>query len=161
MKNLICLAKIAVIVPLTGLLLSCNANQNKNSGNAETIITNPVITIDAPDHKNVKRVGMVIRIKPEKLEEYLALHADTNPGVRDLLSKYNMRNFSIFMTQLEDGNYYEFGYYEYWGTDFEGDMAKLAEEPRNIEWLKLCDPLQSPVQGNPSWKDMKRIFYNY
>ena len=69
--------------------------------------------IDVQDHRNVKGIGMVIKIKPDHLHEYLKLHADTTPGVRDLLSKYNMRIFSIFMTQMEDGNYYEFGYYEY------------------------------------------------
>ncbi len=112
-------------------------------------------------HQEVKRVGMVIKIRPERLEEYLALHKDSEAGVRDLLIKYNLRNFSIFMTQLEDSNYYEFGYYEYWGNDFEGDMEKLDAEPRNKLWLELCDPMQIPLQGETSWKEMKRIYANY
>ncbi|RLG23898.1 hypothetical protein DRN85_08530, partial [Methanosarcinales archaeon] len=44
--------------------------------------------------KKVKRVGMVIGIRPEAIPEYKKLHADSNPGVRDLLTKYNMHNFS-------------------------------------------------------------------
>ena len=112
-------------------------------------------------HQEVKRVGMVIKIKPDRLEEYLAVHSDSEPGVRDLLAKYNLRNFSIFMTQLEDSSYYEFGYYEYWGSDFESDMKLLEAEPRNKLWLELCDPMQIPLEGEISWKVMKRIYANY
>ena len=59
-----------------------------------------------------KRTGMVVGIKPEAIEEYKRLHADDNAGVRDLLTKYNMSNFSIYMTEIE-GKWYEFGYWEY------------------------------------------------
>lgn len=107
----------------------------------------------------VKRIGMVIGLRPEKIEEYKALHADTNPGVRDLLTKYHMHNFSIFLHEI-DGKWYEFGYYEYTGDDYEGDMAKLDAEPRNIEWLKVCDPLQVPLEGYESWAIMEQVYYN-
>jgi len=106
-----------------------------------------------------KRVGMVIQLRPEKLEEYKRLHADANPGVRDLLVKYHLRNFSIFLQQME-GKWYEFGYYEYTGKDFEGDMAKLDAEPRNTEWLKVCDPMQIPLAGAKGWTKMERAYFN-
>ena len=96
---------------------------------------------------------MVVGIKPEKIEEYERLHADSNPGVRDLLTKYHMHNFSIFLQQIE-GKWYEFGYYEYTGDDFDADMAALAKEPRNIEWLKVCDPMQFRCRARrvgPKW----------
>jgi hypothetical protein len=61
---------------------------------------------NAPEVEKVsKRVGMVVKIKEEHIEEYKRIHAPDNPGVRDLLSKYNMRNFSIFLQKLDDGNY--------------------------------------------------------
>ena len=110
--------------------------------------------------KDVLRVGMVIKIKPEYIEEYKALHSDLNAGVRDLLTEANMHNFSIFLHQLDDGNWYEFGYYEYTGDDFESDMAKLDKHPRNIEWLKLCDPMQVPLDGYQGWAEMEQIYYN-
>ena len=109
--------------------------------------------------KQVKRVGMVVGINPEHIAQYKALHADDNPGVRDLLTKYNMHNFSIFLQEI-DGKWYEFGYYEYTGDDFEGDMAKLAEEPRNIEWLEICDPMQIPLPGAEGWTAMERVYFN-
>ncbi len=109
--------------------------------------------------KAVKRVGMVVGIRPEVIEKYKQLHADSNPGVRDLLTKYHMRNFSIYLQQI-DGKWYEFGYYEYDGEDFAGDMANLDKEPRNIEWLKVCDPLQIPLPGAKGWTVMERVYFN-
>ncbi len=111
------------------------------------------------EHKQVKRVGMVIGIRPEMIEKYKALHADSNPGVRDLLNKYHMHNFSIFLHKI-DGKWYEFGYYEYTGKDYEGDMAKLDAEPRNKEWLKICDPMQIPLEGYTGWAEMEQVYYN-
>ena len=102
---------------------------------------------------------MVIWIKPETIAEYKELHADSNPGVRDLLTKYHMRNFSIYLQEI-DGKYYEFGYYEYTGNDFEADMTKLAAEPRNKEWLSICDPMQIPLKGYKSWAEMEVVYRN-
>lgn len=110
--------------------------------------------------KEVKRVGMVIKIKPDHIEEYKKLHADSNVGVRDLLTEANMHNFSIFLHQLDDGNWYEFGYYEYTGDDFEADMEKLGKHPRNIEWLEICNPMQIPLEGYDGWAKMEQIYFN-
>lgn len=115
----------------------------------------------APVEKKVtKRVGMVIGIKPEVIEEYKKLHADDNPGVRDLLTLAHMENFSIFIHQFDDGKYYLFGYYEYTGDNFEKDMADLAVKERNIAWLKVCDPMQIPFNGKKSWSEMEQVYYN-
>jgi L-rhamnose mutarotase len=141
MKNrntMLCLAALVLTISF-----SCNSGEEKDSVK-----------------KEVKRVGMVIKIKPECIEEYKAVHADSNYGVRDLLIEANMRNFSIFLHQLDDGNWYEFGYYEYTGDDFEADMAKLDKHPRNIEWLKVCDPMQIPLEGYDSWAEMEQVYYN-
>lgn len=107
----------------------------------------------------MKRVGMVIRLKPECVAEYRRLHADSNPGVRDLLAKYHMRNFSIFLHQIGE-EWYEFGYYEYTGRDFAADMKALAAEPRNQAWLKVCDPMQLPLAGACGWTEMECVYFN-
>jgi L-rhamnose mutarotase len=107
-----------------------------------------------------KRVGMVIGIKPDKITAYKALHAASNSGVRDLLSKYHMKNFSIYLRRLDDGNYYLFGYYEYDGSDYDGDMRKLSAEKRNIEWLSVTDPMQKPLRGQKSWTQMEEVYHN-
>ena len=109
--------------------------------------------------KPIRRVGMVVGLRADQIAEYKRLHADANPGVRDLLTKYHMRNFSIFLHQI-DGKWYEFGYYEYTGDDFDADMAKLDAEPRNKEWLKVCDPMQMPLAGEKGWAKMERVYFN-
>ena len=124
--------------------------------------TNTDDLIEKDWHRDVERVGMVVKIKAEKLDEYRKLHSDDNQGVRELLSKYNMRNFSIYLVQLADSNWYEFAYYEYWGKDIDADMEALAREPGNIEWLEMCDPMQEGIlDGQTGWKHMERIYYNY
>ena len=108
----------------------------------------------------VQRVGMVIGLRDDSIEEYKRLHADDHPSVRDLLQRYNMRNFSIFLHRLPDGRLYEFAYFEYVGADLEADMAALNAEPRNREWLALCDPMQRPLPGESSWGMMEPIYFN-
>jgi L-rhamnose mutarotase len=139
--------KLLTICTAVVIFFSCNSGNN---------------SIDKEWHRHVKRVGMVVKIKKGKLEQYKKFHADSNPGVRDLLTKYGMHNFSIYIVQLADSAWYEFGYYEYWGNDFEGDMKKLAEEPRNKRWLELCDPLQEGIlPDQQGWKQMDKLYFNY
>ncbi len=144
MKKIRFLAPFVALVFILGSLVGCAGQEDEEES----------------DTKVTKRVGMVIKLKPEFIEEYKAIHAASNPGVRDLLTEANMHNFSIFLMQLEDGNYYEFGYYEYTGDDFEADMAELAKKDRNIEWLKVCDPMQIPLEGYDGWAEMELVYYN-
>jgi len=108
----------------------------------------------------VKRIGMVIGLREDRISEYRAVHADDHPGVRDLLSSANMRNFSIFLERLPGGKPYLFGYYEYDGDDYEADMARLAGEDRNREWLAMTDPMQIPLPGQSGWKIMEQVYFN-
>jgi|ERR1035441_10272726 L-rhamnose mutarotase len=103
---------------------------------------------------------MVIGIRPDRISAYETVHAATNPGVRDLLNKYHMHNFSIFIQKLEHGRYYLFGFYEYTGDDYEADMEKLAAEPRNQEWLSMTGPMQIPLEGERSWSIMREVYHN-
>jgi L-rhamnose mutarotase len=138
---------VAISLPL---FTSCHpANQQTSVDNA-----------DNKSNPDIKRIGMVIKLDSARMKDYLTLHADSNAGVRDLLEKYNLRNFSIFVTTLDDGNYYEFGYYEYTGKNFDADMTALDNEPRNKAWLKICDPMQIPLNGEVSWKKMKQVYFN-
>lgn len=106
----------------------------------------------------VRRFGRVIGLKEKDLEAYKALHA--GPGVRDLLTEANMRNFNIFVHRLPDGQLYEFMYVEYVGDDMASDMARLSANPRNAEWLTLCNPMQIPLPGHTGWADMESVFFN-
>ena len=106
------------------------------------------------------RTGMIIGIKPDKISAYEALHAASNPGVRDLLDKYHMHNFSIYIHKMDDSHYYLFAYYEYTGSDNKADMEALAKEPRNIQWLSKTGPMQIPLPGQTSWTKMQEVYHN-
>jgi L-rhamnose mutarotase len=106
------------------------------------------------------RIGMLIGIKPDRITAYEALHAASNQGVRDLLDKYHMHNFSIYIQKMDDGQYYLFGYYEYTGNNYKADMDTMAKEPRNIQWLSKTDAMQIPLTGQKSWTKMQEIFHN-
>jgi L-rhamnose mutarotase len=108
---------------------------------------------------SLQRFGIVIGLRAEAASAYRALHADAHPGVRDLLSRYHIRNFSIFVQEIA-GALYEFGYYEYEGDDYAGDMARLAKEPRQIAWLEQCDPMQLPLPNEKGWTRMEQVYYN-
>jgi L-rhamnose mutarotase len=103
---------------------------------------------------------MVIGVREDRADEYRALHADDNPGVRDLLAAAHIRNFSIFLERLPDGGLYLFGYYEYDGNDYEGDMARLDADARNREWLAMTGPMQIPLPGETGWKIMGEVYHN-
>ena len=120
---------------------------------------NTPLVSDKANVQLLRRVGLVIEIKPECLEEYRKLHAEGYRGVRDLLVKYHLRNYSIFLHQIDD-RWFEFGYYEYAGRDFDGDMAALAQEQRNQQWLEICEGMHLPLKGKTGWARMEQIFFN-
>ena len=87
MKKLISVLIIAAFV----ILISCGCTTGEQ---------------EETEKKDIKRVGMVIKIEPEFIDEYKVLHADSKAGVQDLLAEAHMHNFSIFLHKFDDGNYY-------------------------------------------------------
>jgi len=105
----------------------------------------------------MKRYGSVIRLKPEKTEEYRKLHIAVWPGVLKTIFDCNIRNYSIF---YREG--WLFSYFEYIGNDYEADMKKMAEDPITQQWWKLCEPCQQPLescQNGEWWVEMEEVFH--
>jgi len=115
-------------------------------------------------NRRVQRYGMVIGVRPEMLETYKRLHADPWPGVINRIHECNIRNYSIYLKEVEHGKYYLFSYFEYVGTDFEADMKKMAEDPVTQEWWKNTDPCQKPIplRGEGEfWANMEEVFHTW
>ncbi len=105
----------------------------------------------------MQRFGMVIRVRPEKLEEYRRLHAAVWPGVLATIRACNIRNYSIY---YKDG--FLFSYFEYTGSDYAADMQKMAADPNTQAWWKLTDPCQEPLEtAKPGewWASMEEFFH--
>jgi L-rhamnose mutarotase len=116
-----------------------------------------------PGGPAVQRYGSVIRLKPEKMDEYLKLHADPWPEIVARLQECHVRNYSIYLAELEKGKWYLFGYFEYTGSDFDGDMKALAADARTQAWWKLTDPCQIRIPGTPDgeqWLSMKEVYHS-
>lgn len=113
-------------------------------------------------NRRVTRYGSVIGMKPEMIETYKRLHAKPWPGVLTKLRECNIRNYSIYLKELEPGKYYLFSYFEYVGNDFTGDMEKMAADPVTQQWWTHTDPCQIPVtvrkQGE-FWASMEEVFH--
>lgn len=116
-------------------------------------------------------MGGVIGIRPEKVEEYKALHAATWPAVLRRIHASNIRNFTIYHCRQLDvvrGSAPQrltrdlgllthapavaatlgqlFSHYEYVGSDYDADMAAIAADPETREWWAVCEPCQRPLQ---------------
>jgi L-rhamnose mutarotase len=105
----------------------------------------------------MERHGSVIRIKPEKLEEYTRYHREVWPEILEMIKKCNIRNYSIYH---KDG--YLFSYFEYHGDDFAADMERMAADPKTQEWWAIMEPMQQPLSTRAEgewWAEMEEVFH--
>jgi len=105
----------------------------------------------------MKRYGMAIGLRPEAEEEYKAHHAAVWPGVLKMIYDCNIRNYSIFLH-----NHTLFGYFEYHGSDYAADMARMAADKTTQEWWAIMEPMQSPLPTRKPgewWTEMEEVFH--
>ena len=108
----------------------------------------------------MQRMGMVIGLKPERIAEYKRLHAAVWPEVLEMITACDIRNYSIFLKEPEN---LLFGYWEYHGTDFAADAARMAADPRTQEWWAVCMPCQEPRATRKEgewWAMMEEVFHH-
>jgi L-rhamnose mutarotase len=105
----------------------------------------------------VRRFASVIGLRPERAEEYLALHRSVWPGVLAKITACNIRNYSIYLCADT-----LFSYYEYVGSDYEADMARMAEDPETQRWWDACKPCQEQtpdVRPDEWWTAIPEVFH--
>jgi len=110
----------------------------------------------------MKRYGMVIGLRDDKIEEYKRLHAAVWPDVLEKIADCHIRNYSIYLRKLPDGRHYLFSYFEYVGEDFGADMAAMAADETTQRWWKLCMPCQDPLPDRAEgewWAEMEEVFH--
>lgn len=110
----------------------------------------------------MKRYGTVIGLRAEKLDEYKKLHAAVWPDVLKMIKDCHIRNYSIYLRQLPDGQHYLFSYFEYIGSDFAADMATMAADPTTQRWWSFCIPCQKPLDDRAPgewWAAMEEVFH--
>ena len=104
--------------------------------------------------KITKRIGRIIKVRPEYEERYIIIHKHVWPGVLDRIRKSSIRNYSIF---LLDGILFSIN--EYVGYDYDTDMKAVADDITK-DWWKLTDPMQEPLPKNKEgewWTEAEQI----
>ena len=107
----------------------------------------------------MQRMGMVLGLKADRVEEYKRLHRAVWPDILKLLSDHHITNYSIFLKEPEN---LLFGYWEYVGGDFAADMQAIADNETNKAWWALCMPCQEPLKHRRPgewWATMQGVFH--
>ena len=90
----------------------------------------------------MKRIGFVLKVKQDRIEEYKEHHSAVWPEMLDALHETGWHNYSLFLQ--EDGLL--FGYFET-PDDLATATAKMAETDVNERWQTLMAPLFESPDG--------------
>ncbi len=107
----------------------------------------------------MKRMGSVIGVRADRIDDYKRLHAAVWPAVLAKISDCNIRNYTIFLREPEN---LLFSVFDYHGTDFAIDAARMAADPTTREWWAVCGPCQEPFASRAKgewWAPMEEVFH--
>jgi L-rhamnose mutarotase len=105
----------------------------------------------------VKRVGFLLKVRQEMIEEYKAHHRAVWPEMLDALRKTGWHNYSLFIR--DDG--LMFGYFEA-AESFESSLAGMAQQDINIRWQSVMAPYfesLSGLQPDQAMLELTEIFH--
>ncbi|MDP9262590.1 MAG: L-rhamnose mutarotase [Actinomycetota bacterium] len=100
-----------------------------------------------------QRSAFIIRVRPERIEEYVHAHRHVWPEMLDALRSAGIRNYTIF----RHGNQM-FGYFE--GDDLEAAARYLAEQEVSDRWQDAMAELleqRVPDSGPPPLEEVFRL----
>lgn len=105
----------------------------------------------------MKRIGFILKVKPDMIAEYRAHHQNVWPEMREALSKAGWHNYSLFMR--DDGLL--FGYFE---TPYSLREAQAAMENTevNARWQAIMSPyFEIPLGAHPDqmFVELEEIFH--
>jgi L-rhamnose mutarotase len=89
----------------------------------------------------MQRVGFVLKVKAECLDEYKKRHQQVWPEMLDALRETGWHNYSLFLR--EDGLL--FGYLE--TPDFQKALDGMAEKEVNVRWQAEMSPFFESLDG--------------
>jgi L-rhamnose mutarotase len=88
-----------------------------------------------------QRTAFVLRVRPDKLDEYVEAHRNVWPEMLAALRDAGIRNYTIFRHGNE-----MFGYFE--SDDLEAASAHMAKQEVNTRWQDaMADLLEERVPG--------------
>jgi L-rhamnose mutarotase len=100
----------------------------------------------------MKRVGFLLKVKPEKIDEYKAHHTQVWPEMLDALRRTGWGNYSLFMR--DDGLL--FGYFET-PDSFQAALDGMSREEINTRWQAFMAPYFEGVGGTHADQMMEEL----
>lgn len=100
-----------------------------------------------------QRAAFVLRVRPDKLDEYIRAHREVWPEMLDAIRDAGIRNYTIF----RDGNRM-FGYFE--TDDLDAAGRHLAKQSVSARWQDAMAELleeRVPDTGPPSLEEIFRL----
>ncbi|KAI1140984.1 rhamnose mutarotase [Hypoxylon sp. FL0543] len=118
-----------------------------------------------PKRKQARRIGQVVKLKPEFVDKYREVHSAVWPEVLRQIEVCNIQDYSIFH---DPGTGILFATFKYVGDDYACDMERMRENPQVREWWAMTDGFQESLvpgakdseSGSPPWwKELEEVFY--
>jgi L-rhamnose mutarotase len=100
----------------------------------------------------MERVCFLLRIRPDRMEEYLQVHTEVWPEMLDALSAAGWRNYSLFLRPA-DG--LVVGYLE--TDDFAAAQAAMAATDVNRRWQAGMAPYFQDLDGRRPDEGLVRL----
>jgi len=100
-----------------------------------------------------QRSAFVLKVRPDKIDEYVEAHRNVWPEMLDALRMAGIRNYSIFRHGNE-----VFGYFE--SDDLEAAGAYMSKQEVNARWQDaMADLLQErvPAEGPAPLEEVFRL----
>jgi L-rhamnose mutarotase len=103
----------------------------------------------------MKRVGFLLKIKADRLEEYKAHHRAVWPEMLAALREAGWHNYSLFLH--DDG--LMFGYFET-PHSLAQAQAMMAEKEVNTRWQQMMAPyFEENVRPDESFMELEEVFH--
>jgi L-rhamnose mutarotase len=104
----------------------------------------------------MKRVGFLLKVKPDKLAEYKERHQHVWPEMLEALRRTGWNNYSLF---LQD-NGMLFGYFEA-EESFQASLSGMEREAINQKWQESMAPFFESLTGRPdeSMLELEEVFH--
>ena len=105
----------------------------------------------------MQRVGFMLKVKKDKIQEYKEHHKHVWPEMLDALRRHGWHNYTLFMN--EEGVL--FGYFEA-EESFEASLAGMAQEEVNARWQEFMAPYFENLSGahaDESMIQLEEVFH--
>ena len=105
----------------------------------------------------MKRIAFLLKVKEDKIDEYVKHHETVWPEMLDALRRTGWHNYSLFMR--DDGLL--FGYFETPAT-FEAALDGMSKEEINKRWQEFMAPYFEGLGGahaDENMVELKEVFH--